>query len=104
MRSLEGVEKNLANISFSISDPKAQEANSYFIKAITSNPKDSFVLFQYAQFLDKCGQIQKAEEFYLRSLESDPNNAACLQEYGNFLTLRKGVISPLSYHHLISLL
>jgi len=89
-RFLEGEEKNLANLSFSLSHPKAKEANNYFRRAINANPADSYALFQYAQFLDKCGEIDEAEEFYLRSLEINPNNAACLQEYGNFLTLRKG--------------
>lgn len=86
---LEGEEKNLANLNFSINHPKAQEANNYFLRAIQSNTHDSYAIFQYAQFLDRCGLIKKAEEFYLRSLEINPNNAACLQEYGNFLALRK---------------
>eukprot|EP01087_Luapelamoeba_hula_P012489 TRINITY_DN3487_c0_g1_i6.p1 TRINITY_DN3487_c0_g1~~TRINITY_DN3487_c0_g1_i6.p1 ORF type:complete len:703 (-),score=108.99 TRINITY_DN3487_c0_g1_i6:22-2130(-) len=90
MRNLEGVEQNLADFSFSLDDPHAQEANNYFLRATAATPNDSYVLFQYAQFLDKCGQIQKAEDFYLRSLEINPNNVACLQEYGNFLTIRKG--------------
>jgi hypothetical protein len=49
--------------------PAAQEANNYFLRAIQSNTHDSYAIFQYAQFLDRCGLIKKAEEFYLRSLE-----------------------------------
>jgi len=89
-RYLEGESRNLANMSFDRNHPKAKEAESYFIRAIQANQKDSVALFQYAQFLDKCGQIEEAEEFYLLSLEINPNSAACLQEYGNFLALRKG--------------
>lgn len=57
-------------------------------RAITANPKDSYGLYRYAQFFDKCQMPEEAEEMFLRSLEADPENVACLQEYGNFLTER----------------
>jgi len=109
---LEGEEKHIANLNYSIDHPKgtsrhkhtharthththtrththththagqwncdrrlsffvsaAREANNYFLRAIKSSPHDSYAIFQYAQFLDRCGLIKKAEEFYLRSLE-----------------------------------
>ncbi|KAL6059841.1 Clu domain-containing protein [Balamuthia mandrillaris] len=90
MRFMEGSLNNLADIHFSFENEMAQRANSYYLRAITANPMDSFCCFQYAQFLDKCSKIDEAEEFYLRSLEIDPTNVACLQEYGNFLTLKCG--------------
>mmetsp|Transcript_21163 Transcript_21163/g.26827 ORF Transcript_21163/g.26827 Transcript_21163/m.26827 type:complete len:96 (-) Transcript_21163:35-322(-) len=55
-------------------------------RAVTANPNDSYGLYRYAQFLDKCNIPQTAEEMFLRSLEADPENVACLQEYGNFLS------------------
>lgn len=49
---------------------------------------DSFSLFRYAQFLEKCGDLETAEDYYLMALEADPNNAGCLHCYGNFLSER----------------
>lgn len=53
----------------------AQEANNYFLRAIQSNSNDSYAIFQYAQFLDRCGLVKKAEEFYLRSLEVENSSS-----------------------------
>lgn len=60
------------HLVLSVLRPAAQEANNYFLRAIQSNTHDSYAIFQYAQFLDRCGLIKKAEEFYLRSLEVRP--------------------------------
>jgi tetratricopeptide (TPR) repeat protein len=53
-----------------------------------NNEQDSFSLFRYAQFLERCGNLETAEDYYLQALEADPNNAGCLHCYGNLLSDR----------------
>jgi len=73
---------------------KAKDALSYSIERKGSNNAnfnlyvDSFSLFRYAQFLERCGNLETAEDYYLQALEADPNNAGCLHCYGNFLSDR----------------
>ena len=33
-------------------------------RAVTANPKDSYGLYRYAQFFDKCQMPEEAEEVY----------------------------------------
>jgi tetratricopeptide (TPR) repeat protein len=70
-------------------DPRVKKAEEYSLRAIAAEPKyDSFSLFRYAQFLERCGNLETAEDYYLQALEADPNNAGCLHCYGNFLSDR----------------
>lgn len=103
-------------VLFSRTDPRVRKAEEYSLRAIAAEPKygkqlynghltfillpymdisltllfylDSFSLFRYAQFLEKCGDLETAEDYYLMALEADPNNAGCLHCYGNFLSER----------------
>eukprot|EP00029_Vermamoeba_vermiformis_P008493 TRINITY_DN3992_c0_g1_i1.p1 TRINITY_DN3992_c0_g1~~TRINITY_DN3992_c0_g1_i1.p1 ORF type:complete len:924 (-),score=198.60 TRINITY_DN3992_c0_g1_i1:32-2803(-) len=76
-------------VLFSRTDPRVRKAEEYSLRAIAASPKyDSFSLFRYAQFLEKCGDLDTAEDYYLMALEADPNNAGCLHCYGNFLSER----------------
>ena len=76
---------NVSKIRLAWADPKVQRANDYYQRALRAAPNDSYILYRYAQFFEKCQMEEQAEDFYLRSLEADSNNAASLQEYGNFL-------------------
>ncbi|KAH3763191.1 Histidine kinase [Pelomyxa schiedti] len=84
--SIEGEAKHLSSIRYTLSNPKVQQARSYYKRAIKLKPNDSHFLFRYAQFYEKCDKPLRAEQLYLKSLKANPNNFACLQEYGNFLT------------------
>ena len=44
---------------------------------VEANPQDSYVMAEFARFLDRCDQIEMAEEYYLKALEVNPNNSAC---------------------------
>eukprot|EP00339_Tiarina_fusa_P014815 CAMPEP_0117008164 /NCGR_PEP_ID=MMETSP0472-20121206/7777_1 /TAXON_ID=693140 ORGANISM="Tiarina fusus, Strain LIS" /NCGR_SAMPLE_ID=MMETSP0472 /ASSEMBLY_ACC=CAM_ASM_000603 /LENGTH=224 /DNA_ID=CAMNT_0004710125 /DNA_START=1168 /DNA_END=1839 /DNA_ORIENTATION=+ len=83
---IEGHARGVAAMKYNIEMPQVQYANMLYQRAVTANPNDSYGLYRYAQFLDKCNIPETAEEMFLRSLEADPENVACLQEYGNFLS------------------
>jgi len=85
-RLIEGESRGLAHIKFKQTDPEVIQAHEYYSRAIQANPLDATALFRYAEFLERCDQMELAEEHYLRSLEVDSHNMACLHEYGNFLT------------------
>jgi len=81
--------KHVPNAKFRPEDPKVQKAEEYSLRAIVAEPKyDSFSLFRYAQFLERCGKVASAEDYYLMALEADPNNAGCLHCYGSLLSER----------------
>eukprot|EP01127_Copromyxa_protea_P011133 TRINITY_DN2779_c1_g2_i1.p1 TRINITY_DN2779_c1_g2~~TRINITY_DN2779_c1_g2_i1.p1 ORF type:complete len:1346 (-),score=201.42 TRINITY_DN2779_c1_g2_i1:119-3904(-) len=81
--------KHIPNAKFERSDPKVKKAEEYSLRAIFAEPKyDSFSLFRYAQFLEKCGRFDDAEDYYLMALEADPDNAGCLHCYGSLLSDR----------------
>lgn len=72
---------------FSPDDPLVKKAEEYSLRAISAEPKyDSFSLFRYAQFLERCNKLHAAEDYYLMALESDPDNPGCLHCYGNLLS------------------
>jgi len=89
MLAIEDIYANLSNAVFSPTDQRVVKAEEYCLRAIYAEPKyDSFSLFRYAQFLEKCGRLEAAEDYYLMALEADPNNAGCLHCYGQFLSDR----------------
>jgi len=79
---------NVSLVRLNLDSPKSRLANNYYLRAIAAKPQDSYTLFRYAHFLEKCQRSEGAEDYYLRSLEADPNNSACLVEFGNFLAER----------------
>lgn len=77
------------NARFERNDPKVKKAEEYSLRAIFAEPKyDSFSLFRYAQFLEKCGRYDDAQDYYLMALEADSDNAGCLHCYGVLLSSR----------------
>eukprot|EP01105_Mastigella_eilhardi_P015608 TRINITY_DN3574_c0_g1_i1.p1 TRINITY_DN3574_c0_g1~~TRINITY_DN3574_c0_g1_i1.p1 ORF type:complete len:593 (-),score=166.43 TRINITY_DN3574_c0_g1_i1:44-1822(-) len=83
--TIEGEAKHLSYLKYTLNNPKVQQVQQYYKRAIELNPNDPHFLFRYAQFFEKCDKPEQAEQLYLRSLQLNPNNSDCLQEYGNFL-------------------
>jgi hypothetical protein len=48
---------------------EVQRANDYYLRAIRADPTNSYSLFRYGQFLEKCQMLEHAEDYYLLSLE-----------------------------------
>lgn len=85
--SIEEEYRDRPNAKFPQNDPRVKKAEEYSLRAISAEPKyDSFSLFRYAQFLERCNKMNAAEDYYLQALEADPSNPGCLHCYGNFLS------------------
>ena len=75
-----GKSENISNID---------RANEYFQRAIGLDAKDPITLFEYAQFLELCGQLDLSEDYFLQVLELDPDFIEALHHYGLLLESRQ---------------
>lgn len=78
--------KNMANVSFRLTDPLAIETNAFFLRALEAKRDDPNTLHHYARFLLRCNRFKTAEQSFLRGLQLDPNNVRILRSYGFFLS------------------
>jgi tetratricopeptide (TPR) repeat protein len=52
---------------------------------LEQDPKDPITLYEYATFLELCGQRDLAEDYFLQVLEIDPDFIEALYHYGLLL-------------------
>jgi tetratricopeptide (TPR) repeat protein len=76
---------NLEEVKFSLSDPRIEKTDQYYIRAVEADKQDAVTLYSYAKFLWRCNRVERAEELFLQSLEANPNDTSCLRDYAKFL-------------------
>ena len=79
---------NLEEVMFSLSYPRIEKTDQYYIRAVEADKQDAVTLYAYAKFLWRCNRVERAEEYFLQSLEANPTDISCLRDYAKFLTIR----------------
>jgi len=72
-------------VHFDLSDPEVQYIDILYRDAISVDDKDTHSLFQYGNFLLKCGEIQRAEEAFLQAIKEDPSHVEALNVLAKML-------------------
>ncbi len=76
--------KQLRELDFELADVGYQ-------RFIASNPKEAYLLGNYASFLIQYrGDVEQAQVFYLRAIDADPKRTTILSNYAIFLVKYRG--------------
>jgi len=71
--------------SLSITSSEVEYINSLYLKAIRSDPRDTHSLYQYAAFLQLCGEHDKSQDYFIKSIAADPDHYTAVEHYGCLL-------------------
>jgi len=75
----------LDGVPFNLSDPEVRYIDILYRDALSVDKEDTHSLYQYGNFLLKCGEVQRAEESFLQALLADPSHLEVVKDYRKML-------------------